>query len=452
MEGTTAGLYTLEGLTIAWKVFLMAYDGSPSGNAYSVAAAASRASRVLASAPREAKDAALRAMARNLAARKEAILEANREDVDAALAAGLSEKMVARLRFGAGKIESRQESLEKIAALPDPVGQVIRRETRPGGLRVSRVRVPLGVVLMVYEARPHVTVNAGSFCLKSGNAAILRGGSEAKRCNAVLGNLWRESLATAGLPEDAVQVISGSHEEIHELLALEAFIDLVIPRGGKELIRSVAEHSKIPVIKHYEGVCHVYLDEINDLETAANIVLDSKCLMPEVCNAAETLLVSRHVKDRLHDVLKRLRDCGVTLRGCEETRRLDDRIEPATEADWRTEYLDLVLSVRIVEGVEEAIEHINRHGSHHTDTIVTCNASHAQQFTSEVDSAVVLVNASTMFCDGESLGMGAEIGISTDKLHARGPMGLEELTSYKFIIEGEGQIMGAWSQRTDPTQ
>ncbi|MFW6169713.1 MAG: glutamate-5-semialdehyde dehydrogenase [Planctomycetota bacterium] len=430
----------------------MACDGSPSKSAYSVAQTARQASRALASASRRQKDAALRAMAQNLAAGKEAILEANQEDVDAAISAGLPEKMVARLRFGERKIESRQGSLEKIAALPDPVGQVIRQEVRPGGLRVSRVRVPLGVVLMVYEARPHVTVNAGSFCLKSGNAAILRGGSEAKRCNAVLGRLWRESLAGAGLPEDAVQVVSGSHEDVRELLELDEFIDLVIPRGGKGLIRSVAEHSKIPVIKHYEGVCHVYLDEINDLETAANLVLDSKCLMPEVCNAAETLLVSRRAKGRLHEVLKLVRDCGVTVRGCEETRRLDERIEPATEEDWRTEYLDLILSVRIVEGVEEAIEHINRYGSHHTDTIVTGDASHAKQFTAGVDSGVVLVNASTMFCDGESLGMGAEIGISTDKLHARGPMGLEELTSYKFIIEGEGQIMGAWSKRAAPVE
>lgn len=430
----------------------MASDDSSRRHAVSVAESARRVSEVLASASREQKDMAIRAMARNLARRKGAVLEANRRDLESATAAGISEKMVARLRFSDQKIESRRASLEQIAELPDPVGQVIRREVRPGGLRVSRVRVPLGVVLMVYEARPHVTVNAGSFCLKSGNAAILRGGSEAKHCNAVLGNLWRESLAAAGLPEEAVQVISGSHDEVRELLELEEYINLVIPRGGKGLIRSVAEHSKIPVIKHYEGVCHVYLDEIDDLEAAVNIVLDSKCLMPEVCNAAETLLVSRRASGRLADVLKLLRDCGVTVRGCEETRRLDERIEAATEEDWRTEYLDLVLSVRVVEDVEEAVEHINRYGSHHTDTIVTRDASRAEQFTSKVDSGVVLVNASTMFCDGQSLGMGAEIGISTDKLHARGPMGLEELTSYKFIIEGEGQTMGAWSKQTAPVE
>jgi glutamate-5-semialdehyde dehydrogenase len=396
-------------------------------------------------ASREQKDAVLLAMARRLANHADKILETNQLDLQEAVAADLPANMVARLRFGKEKILSRQQSLGKIAQLPDPVGQTIRSATRPNGLEVARVRVPLGVVLMVYEARPHVTVNAGAFCLKSGNAAILRGGSEAKHCNRLLGQLWQQSLAEAELPTEAIQVISGSHQAIRELLQLNEYIDLVIPRGGKRLIKAVAEHSRIPVIKHYEGICHVYLDEIADLPSAVNIVVDSKCLMPEVCNAAETLLVSQAVAEHLPAVVQALRDRGVALRGCEAARQIDDQLEPATDDDWRTEYLDMILSIRLVEGIDEAIKHINQYGSHHTDTIVTGEAAHAERFTAGVDSGVVLVNASTMFCDGESLGMGAEIGISTDKLHARGPMGLEELTTYKFVIRGDGHVMGTSS-------
>ena len=428
----------------------MAQPELPPNHAQRIAERAHCASRESVSAPRQQKDMALHVMAHNLAVHTEAILEANQQDIESAVSEGLPENMVARLRFGVQKILARQRSLQKIAELPDPIGRKIREETRPGGLHVARVRVPLGVILMVYEARPHVTINAGAFCLKSGNAAILRGGSEAKHCNQLLGQLWQESLVEAGLPRDAVQITSGSHETVRELLQLDELINLVIPRGGKALIRSVAEHSKIPVIKHYEGICHVYLDEIGNLKTAANIVLDSKCLMPEVCNAAETLLVSREASSQLRELLDPIRHCGVNLKGCEEACRIDDRIAPATEEDWRTEYLDMILSVRIVDGVEEAIEHINQYGSHHTDAIVTGSEGHAKRFVSEVDSGVVLVNASTMFCDGESLGMGAEIGISTDKLHARGPMGLEELTSYKFVIEGDGHVMGPWSDKPSP--
>ncbi|MBN1589335.1 MAG: glutamate-5-semialdehyde dehydrogenase [Pirellulales bacterium] len=421
-------------------------------DALAVAQAARRASRTLAVAPRDKKDAALIGMARRLSDHAGEILEANQQDLKAAVEVNLPENMVARLRFDETKILSRQRSLQKIAELPDPVGQAIRSEIRPNGLSVDRVRVPMGVILMVYEARPHVTVNAGAFCLKSGNAAILRGGSEAKRCNALLGRLWQESLDEAGLPVKAIQVISGDHQFIHELLELDQYIDLVIPRGGKRLIEAVAERSRIPVIKHYEGICHVYLDEIDDLlPSAVSIVLDSKCLMPEVCNAAETLLVSRRAASHLATVVSALREQGVALRGCEEARQFDPRLEPASEEDWKTEYLDMVFSVRVVDGVSEAIEHINRYGSHHTDTIVTSNTAHAEQFVAGVDSAVVLVNASTMFCDGESLGMGAEIGISTDKLHARGPMGLEELTTYKFVIHGGGHVMGTWTKRQEAT-
>jgi len=409
-----------------------------------IARKARRASSALALAARPEKDRALLAMVGRLNDHRRDVLEANQEDLEDAVAAGLPAKLVERLRFGEEKIFARQRSLQKIADLPDPVGEVFHSERRPNGLEVTRVRVPLGVVLMVYEARPHVTVNAGAFCLKSGNAAILRGGSEARRCNGLLGRLWQESLAEAGLPGDAVQVVAGSHGQIHELLELEEEIDLVIPRGGKGLIRAVAEQSRIPVVKHYEGICHVFVDEGCDLGAAVEIAVDSKCLMPEVCNAAETLLVSKALAGELPRIVEALGRHGVTVRGCEQTRAAVPHVEPATEDDWRTEYLDLILSVRLVADVDEAIEHVNRYGSHHTDAIVTDSDARAARFVDRVDSAVVLVNASTMFCDGESLGMGAEIGISTDKLHARGPMGLAELTSYKFVIRGHAHAMGHW--------
>jgi len=401
----------------------------------------------MACARTDQKNAALALMAQKLQVREGEIVEANQRDIADAVDRGLPDKLVRRLRFGEEKIAARRRCLEKIAALPDPVGQLIREEKLPGGLEVARVRVPLGVVMMVYEARPHVTINAGAFCIKSGNAAILRGGSEARRCNAVLGELWRESLLEAGLPAEAVQVVSGSHERIHELLALDEYIDLLIPRGGENLIRTVVEHSRIPVIKHYQGICHIYLDEGCNLQKGIAVALDSKCLMPEVCNAMETLLVSKGLLQQLPQIVAAFRKCGVVVRGCGQTRAAVADVEAATESDWATEYLDLIVAVRVVESIDEAIEHINRYGSHHTDAIVTKNKAHMERFVERVDSAVVLVNASTMLCDGESLGMGAEIGISTDKLHARGPMGLEELTSYKFVIRGSGQTMGGSMER-----
>jgi len=381
-------------------------------------------------------------MADKLASRKREILDANEADLADARSKGLSANLVNRLRFGEAKIDSRIRCLEKIAALPDPVGQMYGVQRRPNGLRVARARVPLGVILMIYEARPHVTANAGAFCLKSGNAAILRGGSEAKRCNAVLGNLWREALTESGLPQEAIQVIAGSHEEIGDLLQLDQYIDLVIPRGGKTLIKTVADTSRIPVVKHFAGICHVYLDQDADVDEGIAIALDSKCLMPEVCNAMETLLVCDQLNQELPRIVDAFRKHGVTVKGCERTQALVSDVEPATEEDWRTEYLDTVVSLRVVSDVDEAIDHINRYGSHHTDAIVTDSQRRASRFVQRVDSAVVLVNASTMFCDGESLGMGAEIGISTDKIHARGPMGLQELTSYKFVIRGDGHVMG----------
>lgn len=404
--------------------------------------AARRASHALAQASTASKNGALAAMATKLSERRGAIREANDADLAAARERGLDEKLVARLGFGDAKIDSRIGSLETIAGLPDPVGQTIAAERRPGGLEVTRVRVPLGVLLMIYEARPHVTVNAGAFCLKSGNAAILRGGSEARCCNALLGELWCEALSESGIDTDAVQVVSGSHEEVGELLQYDDLIDVVMPRGGPGLIRSVASQSRVPVIKHYQGICHVYLDAACDLDTGMDIALDGKCLMPEVCNATETLLVHEAHLPRMGHIVGLWRANGVAVRGCPRVCGAVRGVEAATDADWATEYLDTMISIRVVRGVEEAIAHINTFGSHHTDSIVTDSVASAGRFRQAVDSGVVLVNASTMFCDGASLGMGAEIGISTDRLHARGPMGLTELTTYKFVISGAGTIMG----------
>jgi len=407
-----------------------------------IAQLARESSTALAAATTEKKNTVIRTMVGKLASRKKEILRANEADLAQARSKRLPLTLVNRLRFDEAKIDARIRCLNKLEALPDPVGQLYGVERRPNGLEVARVRVPLGVILMIYEARPHVTVNAGAFCLKSGNAAILRGGSEAKRCNAVLGNLWRESLTESGLPPEAIQVIAGSHKEIGNLLHEDEYIDLVIPRGGKTLIKTVADMSRIPVVKHFAGICHVYLDQGADIDEGIAIALDSKCLMPEVCNAMETLLVCEQLSHALPRIVNTFQKRGVTVKGCETTKALVTGVELATEDDWRTEYLDTIVSVRIVSDVNKAIEHINRYGSHHTDAIVTDSESRARQFVQRVDSAVVLVNASTMFCDGESLGMGAEIGISTDKIHARGPMGLEELTSYKFVIRGDGHLMG----------
>jgi glutamate-5-semialdehyde dehydrogenase len=381
-------------------------------------------------------------MAEKLVSNMRDIIAANLADVDEAAKRGLPPNLLDRLSFGEEKIKTRIRSLGKIALLADPVWQPYQATQPKNGLRIKRVRVPLGVILMIYEARPHVTVNAGAFCLKAGNSVILRGGSEAKRCNELLGALWHRSLSEAGLPPEAIQVTSGSHEDIGGLLAADEYINMVIPRGGKGLIQAVAEKSKIPVIKHCSGICHVYFDQISDINKGIRIALDSKCLMPEVCNAAETLLVSQGLLNEMPAIVKAFKHCGVKVKGCEKTREIVPGIGTATEQDWQTEYLDNIISIRVVTNVDKAIEHISTYGSHHTDTIVTDNKKNAAKFTREVDSAVVLINTSTMFCDGESLGMGAEIGISTDKLHARGPMGLQELTSYKFVIRGDGHVMG----------
>ena len=413
-------------------------------NTHKVAEVARKISSVIANTTTQQKNTVLHIMADKLGSQKKEILSANEEDLNKARSSGVPANLIKRLRFGEEKIDSRIRCLHKIEALPDPVGQTYRSECRPNGLKVARVRVPLGVILMIYESRPHVTVNAGALCLKSGNAVLLRGGSEARRCNAFLGGLWQESLVEANLPPEAIQVVSGSHDEINDLLQEDKYLDLVIPRGGKRLIESISKKSRIPVIKHFAGICHVYIDKGAKIDRAIKIALDSKCLMPEVCNAMETLLVSEDVSVNLPRIVEAFRKWGVTVKGCEKTQAAILDIEPATEEDWGTEYLDTIVSVRVVDGVDEAIGHINRYGSHHTDTIVTDSESRARKFVRQVDSAVVLINASTMFCDGEALGMGAEIGISTDKFHARGPMGLEELTSYKFVVSGDGHVMGDW--------
>lgn len=405
-----------------------------------IAQNAKKASRQIAIASTGKKNAILKKMVHLLRKNKESIIKANQTDIDLAREKGLPENMLHRLVFGKAKLESRINALEKIITLPDPVGQLKRMERRPNGILVGRMRAPLGVILMIYEARPHVTINAGAFALKSGNAIILKGGKESSLCNGILGELWREALDSEGLPVETINCITVSHEEVSGLLALTDSIDLVIPRGGKTLIKSIVEKSKIPVIKHFEGICHVYIDSDADLKKAKRITLNSKLLMPEVCNALETLLISEdHAKETPY-ILRMLKKAGVEVRGCKKTQSLVPDIKFATEDDWQTEYLDKIISVKIVKDIDEAIAHINQYGSGHTDSIVTENYTHANRFLNDVDSAVVLVNASTMFNDGEELGMGAEIGISTDKIHARGPMGLEELTTYKFVIWGEDHI------------
>ncbi|MFW5858724.1 MAG: glutamate-5-semialdehyde dehydrogenase [Planctomycetota bacterium] len=407
-----------------------------------VADAARAAAAVVASATTTTKNAALARMAELLDERRADIVAANAADRAAAEERGIEQNLLDRLSFDGARIDSRIASLETIVGLPDPVGSATAAWRCANGMDAARVRVPLGVILMVFEARPHVTVNAGAFCLKAGNACILRGGFEARRCNALLGELWATALAAAGLPREAIQVVSGTHAEVGELLQFDSHIDLVIPRGGPGLIRAVAEQSRIPVIKHFNGVCHVYLDSGIDLDRGLDIALDGKCLMPQVCNATESVLVHRDHAPQLPRIVAAFRDNGVTVRGCPAVCAAVGDVEAASEEDWSTEYLDLTVSLRVVDDVDAAADHINTYGSHHTDSIVTDSEPRARRFTQVVDSSVVLTNASTMYCDGASLGMGAEIGISTDRLHARGPMGLADLTTTKYVIRGDHHVMG----------
>ena len=403
---------------------------------------AKAASRQLAPLSSVEKDRALHLMADELEAQSDYLVQENKKDLNAAEKAGISEAIVDRIALNAIRVRAMAKGLRDIAALPDPVREVVKMWRRPNGLQVGKMRIPLGVIAIIYEARPNVTADAAALCLKSGNAVILRGGSEAHFSNQAIGQILRKACAQTRLPREAVQMVqTKDHAFVQELLQLEEYIDLVIPRGGEELIRAVVAHSKVPVIKHYKGVCHIYVDSDAPLEMAERICMNAKVQRPSVCNAMETLLVHEAIAPTfLPSLLAKYRAAGVEIRGCEKTCRLVSGIKKATEADWSTEYLDLILSVRVVKDMDDAIDHIERYGSEHTETIVTTNYQRSRDFIDRVNSSAVMVNASTRFNDGAELGLGAEIGISTSKIHAFGPMGLEELTTTKFVVLGDGQI------------
>ncbi len=407
-----------------------------------VADRAREASRKLSRISTEIKNRALTEMSEQLLQQSGYLIQENKKDVDFALKSGLSPAMIDRLTLKESTIRDMANGIKEVTALPDPVGKVTSMWRRPNGLMVGRMRIPLGVIGIIYESRPNVTADAAALCLKSGNAVILRGGSEAIYSNIAIGRLLQDALRKCDIPEAAIQVVETTDREaVYELLQLEEYIDLIIPRGGEDLIRAVVRQSRIPVIKHYKGVCHVFVDADADLDMAAKIVINGKTQRPGVCNALETLLVHREAAPRfLPEMARQLREQGVVLRGCEKTCGLVPDAEAATEDDWYMEYLDLILAIRVVDSIDEAMDHIARYGSLHTESIVTSDYANAQRFLNEVNSSTVLVNASTRFSDGFQLGLGAEIGISTTKLHAYGPMGLEELTTTKFIIYGNGQV------------
>jgi glutamate-5-semialdehyde dehydrogenase len=405
---------------------------------------AREASHLMAMANSNRKREVLERMASALELEHDSIEAANRRDVEDAERAGLGKAKIDRLMINEKVLSEMIDGLKEVSMLPDPIGEVTRMWTRPNGLRVGKMRIPLGVIGIIYESRPNVTVDAAALCIKAGNAVILRGGSEAFHSNSRLAGILRESLKQAGLPEDAVQFVETTDRQaVLDLLGLEDYVDVMIPRGGEELIRFVAKNARMPVLKHYKGVCHVYVDSDVDLEMARSICLNAKAQRPATCNAMETLLVHETVAESfLPAMAEEFRRIGVELRGCERTRALVSGCEAATDEDWYAEYLDLILAVRIVPDMEEAIRHITKYGSQHTEAIVTANFERAHRFIREVQSSLVLVNASTRFNDGFQLGLGAEIGISTSRLHAFGPMGVEELTTTKFIALGDGQLRG----------
>ena len=396
----------------------------------------------LASVPAAAKAAGLRAAAARIRTDVDAILAANALDIAAAPGFGLTAAAIDRLTLDAKRVEGIAAGVEAVADLPDPVGEVLEETTRPNGLVVKKIRVPLGVVFFIYESRPNVTADAAAVALAAGNAIILRGGKEAAHSSARIVESMRAAIAASGLPTDCVQLVdTPDREAVGEFLKMDDLIDIVIPRGGEALIRRVCSEARMPVLKHFTGNCHVYVDKAADLAMAKAITVNAKCQRMGVCNAAESLLVHKDVADRfLPEVAGALADFHVEIVGDEATRRLVPAASPATEADWATEYLGPKISVAVVDSVDAAIEHVNRYGSRHTDSIVTGDRTAADRFTSRVDTAVVMVNASTRFNDGGELGLGAEIGISTDKLHARGPCGTKELTTYKFVVTGSGQV------------
>ena len=409
---------------------------------HSVGRAARIASRAMAKAETGAKNQALMSMAHAVERDAARLLDANRMDLQAAQSKGLEAAMLDRLTLTSKSLASMAEGLRQIAQLPDPVGEISGLSYQPSGIQVGRMRVPLGVIGIIYEARPNVTADAAALCLKSGNAAILRGGSEAIHSNQAVGDCVQEGLKAAGLPETAVQVIETTDRAaVGELITMKDFVDIIVPRGGKGLIERISSESRIPVLKHLDGVCHVYIDDRADPDKAIRIADNAKTQRYGTCNTMETLLVHKDIAERVLPALAGIYlSKGVELRGDALARTLVAQMKPATEEDWYTEYLAPILSVRIVEGIDQAIDHITVYGSQHTDAIVTEDITRARRFLREVDSASVIVNASTRFADGFEFGLGAEIGISTDKLHARGPVGLEGLTSLKFIVLGDGQV------------
>lgn len=400
------------------------------------------ASHKLALLSAKKKNFILEAMAEMLETNKDAIKKANARDLEMARESGLAAPMIERLELNDARIGAMAKGLREICALKDPVGKIIRSWTRPNGLKIVKRRVPIGVIAIIYESRPNVTADAAGLCVKTANAVILRGGKEAINSNRAIAEAMREGGRREGLPADAIQLVATTDREaVKELVSLEGLVDLVMPRGGEQLIRAVMESAKVPVIKHYKGVCHIYVDESANIEMALNIIENAKCQRPAVCNAVEKVLVHEKIAPTfIASMAERLIARGVELRGDEASRAIVPAIKPADDEDWQAEYLDLILAVKVVKSVKEAIGHVNHYGSHHSDAIIAQSAKARKVFVRQVDSAVVYENASTRFTDGGEFGLGAEIGISTDKLHARGPMGLEELTTYKYIVVGHGQI------------
>ena len=400
------------------------------------------ASRLMAKADTNTKNHALRNIAALIRHHEKALLAANQQDLDAAKANGMEAAMLDRLTLSEKSIATMAEGLEQIASLPDPIGEMSNFKYRPSGIQIGQMRVPLGVIGIIYEARPNVTVDAAGLCIKSGNACILRGGSEAIHCNQALAKLVHQGLQQAGLPQSAVLVVETTDRAaVGELITMKQYVDVIVPRGGKGLIERISNEARIPVIKHLDGNCHVYVDDDADLDKALRILENSKTQRLGTCNTAESLLVARSIaKTALPKLAEMLTAKGIEIRGCSETCALVPQTKPATDEDYYTEYLDAIISCKVVSGLDEAIAHINQHSSQHTEAIVTENYTKARQFLREVDSSSVMVNASTRFADGFEYGLGAEIGISTDKLHARGPVGLDGLTSLKYVVLGDGHI------------
>ncbi|HEY5805298.1 MAG TPA: glutamate-5-semialdehyde dehydrogenase [Lysobacter sp.] len=413
-----------------------------SGYVRNLAERAREASLVLAALDGDARRQLIERMARLLEHNASALLAANAEDMERGRAAGLGAAVLDRLKLDEARIAAMAAGLREVAAQADPLGQVTCREVRPNGIVIERQRVPLGLIAMIYEARPNVTADAAALCLKAGNAVLLRGGSEARASNAAIAACLHQALREEGLPEAAVSLVADpAREHVLELLQLSDLIDLAIPRGGESLIRFVAEHARVPVIKHYKGVCHLYVDRAADVGKALDLLVDGKASRPGVCNALETLLVHRDIAPAfLPEALQRLAARQVEVRGCERTRAFSDQVGQAEEADYAAEYLDLILAVRVVNGIDDALAHIARHGSDHTEVIVSEDATAAEVFIRGTRSSAVMVNASSRFNDGGQLGLGAEIGISTTRLHAYGPMGVESLTIERFVVRGEGQV------------